>query len=79
MTVFPNGKHDDQVDSTAQFLDWFKRPFPGQNSYELCRQLAQEAEQRRRKQQPAPPNPALHGMVRCAKPNDLNCGARPGA
>ena len=22
MTVFPNGKHDDQVDSTAQFLDW---------------------------------------------------------
>jgi hypothetical protein len=24
MTVFPNGKHDDQVDSTAQFLDWFK-------------------------------------------------------
>jgi predicted phage terminase large subunit-like protein len=26
MTVFPNGKHDDQVDSTAQFLDWFKRP-----------------------------------------------------
>jgi predicted phage terminase large subunit-like protein len=62
MTVFPNGKHDDQVDSTAQFLDWFKRPFPGQNSYELCRQLAQEAEQRRRKQQPAPPNPAPGSM-----------------
>jgi hypothetical protein len=30
MTVFPNGKHDDQVDSTAQFLHWFKKPFPGQ-------------------------------------------------
>ena len=30
LTVFPNGKHDDQVDSTAQFLDWFKKPFPGQ-------------------------------------------------
>jgi predicted phage terminase large subunit-like protein len=30
MTVFPKGKHDDQVDSTAQFLDWFKKPFPGQ-------------------------------------------------
>jgi hypothetical protein len=28
MTVFPKGKHDDQVDSTAQFLDWFKHPFP---------------------------------------------------
>jgi predicted phage terminase large subunit-like protein len=25
LTVFPNGKHDDQVDSTAQLLDWFKR------------------------------------------------------
>jgi predicted phage terminase large subunit-like protein len=24
MTVFPNGRHDDQVDSTAQMLDWFK-------------------------------------------------------
>ena len=23
MTVFPKGKHDDQVNSTAQFLDWF--------------------------------------------------------
>jgi hypothetical protein len=26
MTVFPKGKHDDQVDSTAQFLDWFGGP-----------------------------------------------------
>jgi hypothetical protein len=34
MTVFPKGKHDDQVDSTAQFLDWFKRPFPNQGYYE---------------------------------------------
>jgi hypothetical protein len=37
MTVFPNGKHDDQVDSTAQFLDWFKKPFSGQNIFELYR------------------------------------------
>jgi len=28
LTVFPNGKHDDQADSTAQFLDWFKKPMP---------------------------------------------------
>ena len=35
MTVFPNGKHDDQVDSTAQFLDWLKTPFRGQNIFEL--------------------------------------------
>jgi len=39
MSVFPKGKHHDQVDSTAQFLDWFKRPFPGQNIFELYRQL----------------------------------------
>jgi hypothetical protein len=38
MTVFPNGKHDDQVDSTAQMLDWFKRgagptSTPGSSSF----------------------------------------------
>jgi predicted phage terminase large subunit-like protein len=47
MTIFPNGKHDDQVDSTAQFLDWFKRPFPSQGLYEYYRQRAQELEQQR--------------------------------
>ena len=50
MTIFPRGKHDDQVDSTAQFLDWFKRPFAGQGIYEYYRQLAQAAEQRRNPQ-----------------------------
>jgi predicted phage terminase large subunit-like protein len=48
LTVFPKGKHDDQVDSTAQFLDWFKRPFPCQGIFEYYRQLAEEAEQRRK-------------------------------
>jgi predicted phage terminase large subunit-like protein len=52
MTVFPNGKHDDQVDSTAQFLDWFKKPFPGQGIFEYYRRLAEETE-RRRQPQPA--------------------------
>jgi phage terminase large subunit-like protein len=28
ISVLPKGKHDDQVNSTAQFLDWFKKPFP---------------------------------------------------
>jgi predicted phage terminase large subunit-like protein len=55
MTVFPKGKHDDQVDSTAQFLDWFKRPFPSQGLYEYYRQLAQAAEQRRK----PPPTPTV--------------------
>jgi hypothetical protein len=50
LTVFPKGRHDDQADSTAQFLDWFKRPFPGQGIFELYRQLAEEAEQRRGQQ-----------------------------
>jgi hypothetical protein len=41
LTVFPNGKHDDQADSTAQFLDWYKMPFPGQNIFELYRMQAE--------------------------------------
>jgi hypothetical protein len=32
LTVFPNGKHDDQVDSTAQMLDWFKQAGSGPRS-----------------------------------------------
>ena len=46
MTVFPKGKHDDQVDSTAQFLDWFKKPFPGQGIYEFYRMQAERCQQR---------------------------------
>jgi predicted phage terminase large subunit-like protein len=42
MTVFPNGKHDDQVDSTAQFLDWFKKPFPGQGIFDYYREMAEK-------------------------------------
>jgi predicted phage terminase large subunit-like protein len=41
MTVFPKGKHDDQVDSTGQFLDWFKKPFPSQGVFELYRLRAE--------------------------------------
>ena len=50
LAVFPNGKHDDQANSTAQFLDWFKTPFIGQNMYELLRREAEAAEQRRKPQ-----------------------------
>src|SRR5438132_11838161 len=42
MTVFPKGKHDDQADSTAQCLDWFKTPIPGWAAYELTRQRVTE-------------------------------------
>ena len=54
LTVFPNGKHDDQADATAQFLDCFKMPFLGEGIYELYRQQAAAAEQRR-KPQPTKP------------------------
>ena len=42
MTVFPNGKHDDQVDSTAQFLDWFKTPMPCWGIFEHTRREAEK-------------------------------------
>src|SRR5437763_1697294 len=61
MTVFPKGKHDDQVDSTAQFLDWFRRPFPGQGIFEYYRRLAHEAEERN-KPQPAQTTWAIGSM-----------------
>jgi predicted phage terminase large subunit-like protein len=55
LTVFPNGKHDDQVDSTAQLLDWFKLgggPSSNAGIYELYRQRAEELLPR---QTPGPP------------------------
>jgi hypothetical protein len=45
LTVFPNGRHDDQVDSTAQLLDWFKRgagPRSNVGIFELYRRRAEE-------------------------------------
>jgi predicted phage terminase large subunit-like protein len=42
MTIFPRGKHDDQVDSTAQFLDWFKTPMPCWGIYEYTRRMAEK-------------------------------------
>src|SRR6266581_6476366 len=43
LTIFPNGKHDDQVDSTAQMLDWFKAAgrAPG-GFYQYYKTLAEE-------------------------------------
>ena len=42
LTVFPNGKHDDQVDSTAQFLDWVNKPMPNQGIFEHYRRMAEK-------------------------------------
>jgi hypothetical protein len=42
LTSFPNGRHDDQVDSTAQMLDWFKRGgSPNSGIFEYYRRLAE--------------------------------------
>jgi predicted phage terminase large subunit-like protein len=46
LTVFPKGKHDDQADSTAQFLDWFKTPMPSWGIFELTRRQAQQLDER---------------------------------
>ena len=55
LTSFPKGRHDDQVDSTAQMLDWFKRgsgPSSNAGIFELYRRRAEEArgQQDRREQ-----------------------------
>ena len=42
ITTFPNGKHDDQVDLTAQFLDRFKIPMPNWGIYEHTRRMAEQ-------------------------------------
>src|SRR6516164_7433462 len=46
LTSFPKGRHDDQADSTAQMLDWFKRgsgPSSNAGIFELYRMRAEEA------------------------------------
>ena len=48
LTTFPKAKHDDQADSTAQFLDWFKTPMPSWGIFEYYRRRAEELEQRRK-------------------------------
>ena len=41
VTLFPKGRHDDQVDSTAQFLDWCKLPMPSWGIFEATRNAAE--------------------------------------
>jgi hypothetical protein len=53
LKVFPKGKHDDQVDSTAQMLDWFKRG--GQEPQDWMWQLYKQAQARG--PQPTRPEP----------------------
>jgi predicted phage terminase large subunit-like protein len=51
LTAFPNGKHDDQVDSTAQVLDWFKRgsgPSSDAGIHQLYKEVAERPHTARR-------------------------------
>jgi len=43
LTIFPNGRHDDQVDSTSQALAWTKQRPPGWGTLEYYRQLVEAA------------------------------------
>jgi predicted phage terminase large subunit-like protein len=57
LTAFPRGRHDDQVDSTAQMLDWFKQassaPSSNAGIWHLYKQL-HEAQQAGASQKPEP-------------------------
>jgi len=53
LTVFPKGKHDDQVDATAQMLNWFKRG--GQEPQDWMWQMYKQAQARG--PQPTRPEP----------------------
>ena len=76
MTTFPNGRHDDQVDSTAQMLDWLKRgsgPTTNSGIFELTRRRAEEF---RRGQMPGPTvrlrTPAGIGAIQTLSGRHLN-------
>ena len=58
LTAFPKGKHDDQVDSTAQMLDWFKRAGGGPTSNAgIWHWYKQQYEAQQAGLQTAPPEP----------------------
>jgi predicted phage terminase large subunit-like protein len=62
LTVFPKGKHDDQADSTAQFLDWYKKPGPNDGYLEWLRDGAEK----KKEQQKLPP-PKTNYAVGCVE------------
>ena len=57
LTTFPKGKHDDQVDSTAQMLDWFKQAGRGPTSHAGIYQYYKELAEGLRNSPPARPAP----------------------
>ncbi|MDP8998355.1 MAG: phage terminase large subunit [Pseudomonadota bacterium] len=43
LSVFPNAKFDDQVDSTAQALAWATTSFPSQGIFEYYKEMAEKS------------------------------------
>jgi hypothetical protein len=74
LTVFPKGKHDDQADSTAQFLDWYNKPGPNDGYFEWLRDEAMKLKQPA--PQPAKVNYAVGSMEWCREhgvnPEDID-------
>src|ERR1700751_1635808 len=58
LTVFPKGKHDDQADSTAQFLEWYNKPGPNDGYIDWLREAAEE-KNKQRQPEPREPNYAI--------------------
>ena len=76
LTTFPNGKNDDQADSTSQALDWFKNS--GQAVYGLNEYYKREAEKIRAAQQAATipdsrPCSVCNGVMSQRIPGGLRC------
>jgi len=65
VTGFPRGRHDDQVDSTAQMLDWFKQAGSGPTSNAGIWHLYKEQYEARQR-----------GELRPAKPEPLSVMAK---
>src|SRR5438270_11392037 len=62
MTVFPKGKHDDQADSIAQFLDWHKKPGPHDGYIEWLRRKAERIRSPEKHREPPKVNYAIGSM-----------------
>jgi predicted phage terminase large subunit-like protein len=77
LATFPNGKYDDQVDSTSQALDWFKTDSMNQ-TYGLIEYLKQEAQRMNPDRQSAAvpqsrPCSGCNGVMSQRIPGGLRC------
>ena len=55
LAAFPNGRHDDQVDSTSQALNWFRERRLGNGLMEFLKERAEQVRDRPRRRDPDRP------------------------